>query len=233
MAKQQAEKLKLAADKREVLGKGVKKLRREGVLPANIFGKDFKSLSIAIKEAEFLKTYKAAGETGVVYVQVEKEEIPTLIKSVQKHPVNDFLLHIDFRKIDLKKKIETEVPLEFIGESPAVKDGAVVIYQQDKVMIEALPTNIPSEIQIDLEKLTEIGQDVKISDLPKSDDYEYIDDPETVLVSLTEHKEESIEPDTTSTIPEALEGETAAEGGDSTTADGDATAAPADDKKED
>lgn len=212
MAKEKAAKLTLAAEERTVLGKGVKKLRREGILPANIFGKDFKSLSIAIKEAEFLKTYKEAGETGVVYVNVGKEEVPTLIKSVQKHPVNDFLLHIDFRKIDLKQKIETEVPLEFIGESPAVKDGAVVLYQQDKVMVEALPANIPSEIQIDLEKLTEIGQDVKISDLPKSADYEFIDDPETVLVSLTEHKEESIEPDTTSTIPEGEEGVEGAEG---------------------
>lgn len=233
------EKLSIAAEKRDVLGKGVKKLRKEGVLPANIFGKDFNSLSISIKAADFKQTYHEAGETGVVYVKVDGDDIPTLIRSVQKHPVNDDILHIDFRKIDLKQKIETQVPLEFVGESPAVKDGAVVLYQQDEVMIEALPTNIPSNIEINIETLTEIGQDIKVSDLPKSADYEFIDDPETVLVLLTEHKEESIEPDTTSTIPEGeegAEGEAAAEGteGEVPAEGGDAAAeAPAEEKKED
>lgn len=222
MAKTQAPKLKLTAEKRELLGKGVKKLRKEGVIPANIFGKDFNSLAISVKEADFSKVYKEAGETGVVYVDVSTDEIPTLIKSVQKHPVNDYLLHIDFRKINLKQKIETEVPLEFIGEAPAVKDGAVVLYQQDSVMIEALPMDIPSAIEINLEQLTEIGQDVKVADLPKSEKYEFIDDPETVLVSVTEHKEESLEADLTSTIPTegeegaeaTAEGETSSESGD-------------------
>ncbi len=233
-AKKQEEKLTIQGDKREVLGKGVKKLRREGILPANIFGKDFTSLSIQIKEADFKKVYQEAGETGVVYVQAGSDTVPTLIKAVQKHPVSDAILHVDFRKINLNQKIETQVPLEFIGESPAVKDGAVVLFQQDEVTIEALPTNIPSGIEINLENLTEIGQDVTVSDLPKSADYEFITDPETVLVSLTEHKEESIEPDTTSTIPEdaeAAEGEGAAEGAESTEG-GEAGEAPAEEKKE-
>ncbi len=232
--KQAPEKLTISAEKRELLGKGVKKLRREGILPANIFGKDFTSLSIQVKEADFKKMYQEAGETGVVYVQADSDTVPTLIKSVQKHPVTDAILHVDFRKINLNQKIETQVPLEFVGESPAVKDGAVILYQQDEVTIEALPTNIPSAIEINLENLTEIGQDVKLSDLPKSADYEFITDPETVLVSLTEHKEESIEPDTTSSIPEdaeAAEGEGAAEAVEGTEG-GEAGEAPTEDKKE-
>lgn len=227
MAKKQADKLTINATKREVLGKQVKKLRKEGFVPANIYGKDFNSAAITLTLTDFTRVYNEAGETGVVYVSIEggDKDIPTLIKSVQKHPVNDFILHIDFRKINLKQKIETEVPLSFIGESPTVKQGAVVLYQMDTITIEALPTDIPSEIEVDLASITEVGQDIRVSDLPKSDKFEYITDAEMVVVSTTEHKEEDLEPDTTTVIPEAEEGAEAAEGGEEA-----ATDAPADEK---
>lgn len=233
----QGEKILLSAEKRTVLGKQVKKLRKQGILPANIFGKDFQSLSVSVSQADFTKVYHEAGETGVVYVNVGGEEIPTLIKEVQKHPVNDNVLHIDLRKIDLKQKIETEVPLEYVGESPAEKDGAVLMYPVDRVVIEALPTDIPHALEIDLSTLTEIDQTFTIANLPKSDKYVIIDDPETVLVSVTAHKEESIEPDTTTTIPEGEEGaeggaaSEGAESGEGTPAEG-GDAAPADEQKE-
>lgn len=227
MAKKQADKLTINATKREVLGKQVKKLRREGFVPANIYGKDFNSAAITLTLNDFTRIYNEAGETGVVYVSIEggDKDIPTLIKRVQTHPVNDFILHVDFRKINLKQKIETEVPLSFIGESPTVKQGAVVLYQMDTITIEALPTDIPSEIEVDLATITEVGQDIRVSDLPKSDKFEYITDPEMVVVSTTEHKEEDLEPDTTTVIPEAEEGAEAAEGGEEA-----ATDAPAEEK---
>ena len=226
----------LAGEKRTVLGKQVKKLRKQGILPANIFGKDFESLSLSVKLAEFNKVFHEAGETGVVYVTVDGQEIPTLIKDVQKHPVNDNILHIDLRKINLKQKIETEVPLEYVGESPAEKDGAVLMYPVDRVVIEALPTDIPHALEIDLSTLAEIDQTFTIADLPKSDSYVIIDAPETVLVSVTAHKEESVEPDTTTTIPEGeegAEGEAAAEGAEGAEAPAEGgEAAPVEEKKE-
>jgi hypothetical protein len=111
------------------------------------------------------------------------------------------------------------------------------MYPVDRVVIEALPTDIPHALEIDLSTLTEIDQTFTIANLPKSEKYVIIDDPETVLVSVTAHKEESIEPDTTTTIPEGeegAEGEAAtegAEGGEGTPAEG-GDAAPADEKKE-
>ena len=217
-AKQKQEKIVLNAQSRTVLGKQVKKLRKEGFIPANIFGKDFASLAITVSLNDFTKVYNEAGETGVVYVDVEgaDKDIPTLIKSVQKHPVNDNILHIDLRKINLRQKIETQVPLAYTGEAPVEKEGAVIMYPVDVITVEALPANIPSEITIDLSTLTEIGQEVKVADLPKSEDYTVVDDPEMVIVSVTAHKEESVEPDTSTTIPEgeegAVEGEAPAEG---------------------
>lgn len=201
-AKQKQEKIVLNAVKRAIFGKQVKYLRRDGQIPGNIFGKDFESLAVTMSESDFRKVYNQAGETGVVYVKVDGDEIPTLIKLVQAHPVNDRIQHIDFRKINLRQKIETQVPLAFTGEAPAEKQGAVIMYPVDVVTINALPSNIPSEITIDLSIITEVGQDIRISDLPKSDDYEVIEDPELVIVSSTAHKEESVEPDVTTTIPE-------------------------------
>lgn len=224
MAKKSAsDKLYLSVEPRTVLGKAVKRLRKNGILPANIFGKDYTSTAVTVPLADFQKAYNEAGETGVIYLKLDSEEVPVLIKSVQVHPVNDYILHIDFRKINLRQKIETQVPLEFIGESPAANEGAVILYQMDELTVEALPTNIPSAIEVNLETLTEIGQEVKVGDLPKSDDYEIVNDPELVIVSVTAHKEESVEPDTTSTIPETEEGAPAEGGEEGATAE-----APAD-----
>ncbi len=209
-----ADKITITAEKRELFGKQTKKLRRQGKIPANVYGKDFSSLAITIDALDFQHTYSAAGETGVVYVNVEGEskEIPTLVRLVQKHPVNGGILHVDLRKINLRQKIETAVPFEFTGEAPAEKDGGVILYQMNEVMIEALPSKIPSQITVDISALTEVGSSIKIQDLPASDDYSIISDAESVIASATAHKEEEIEPDTSTAVPEeegAEEGESA------------------------
>lgn len=203
------EALVINAQKRDTFGKQVKKLRKAGFVPANIYGKDFESTAITVSLADFQKVYNDAGETGIVNISIEGEgkEIPTLIRLVQLHPLTDSILHAEFRKVNLKQKIETEVPLEFTGESPAVKQGAVVLYQMDVITVEALPANIPSEITIDISTLTEVGQSITVSDLPKSGDYEITTDPEATIVSTTAHKEEELEPDTSTTIPEGEETE--------------------------
>ncbi len=114
------EKTILKAEIRQVFGKKVKKLRKEGFIPANIFGKDFKSKAINIDAKEFAKVYKKVKETGVLYLEIEKENLPVLIASVQKHPVTHQLLHVDFKKVDLTQKTQAEVPVEIVGQAPAV-----------------------------------------------------------------------------------------------------------------
>jgi large subunit ribosomal protein L25 len=196
-------KLILTAENRTAFGKKTKRLRKEGFLPANIFGQDFESLAITVKALDFQKIYKTAGETGVVYIEVGDKSIPTLLGDLQYHPSLGMILHADFRKVNLKKKIEAHVPFAFVGESDAVahKNG-VLITNLDEVTVEALPNDIPHEIEIDIAKLKEIGDQIKVSDLGTSDKYTVQDDPESVIVSVTEHKEESIEPETVSEAPE-------------------------------
>ncbi|MCS6956792.1 MAG: 50S ribosomal protein L25 [Patescibacteria group bacterium] len=199
------EKIKLTANIRNLLGKKAKKLRKQGLILGNIYGTDFKSQSITINAKDFLKTYKIAKETGIVYLEVDKKELPVLIKNIQKHPITDQIIHVDFRKIDLKKKIETEVPIKIVGVSEAVsqKDG-VLLTQTNSIIVEALPEDIPQEIKVDISVLKEIGQDIKVSQLPKSEKYEIKSPADKVLVSVVAHKEESITPETTTTKPEVI-----------------------------
>lgn len=214
-------KVSLKAESRTVFGKKLNKVRKQGLVPGNIFGPDFKSKSISIVYKDLVKTYKQVGETGIVYITVDKESIPVLIKTIQKHPLSSSLLHVDFRKIDLSKKIETNVPVKTIGVSEAVTQKAgVLLLQSDTLLVEALPEDIPSSIEVDISIIKEIGQEIKVADLKKSDKYVVKTPVEKVIVAVIAHKEESIVPETAVATPEIIteavkEGEEApAEGGD-------------------
>lgn len=195
----------LTAESRTVLGKKVKQLRKQGMLPGNVYGPEFTSLSVTVNLKDFVAAYRVAHETGIVYVNVGKESYPTLVGHIQRHPVSDDLLHVDFRKIDLKQKIETPVPVVAEGESVAVtQHGGVLITQNDHLTVEALPADLPSEIVVDISKLTEVGQEITVADLPKASTYTIVDAPETVIFSVTAHKEESVTPETTTVAPEVI-----------------------------
>lgn len=231
-----SEKIILDAQTRTEVGKKVKSLRKQGLIPANVFGQDFKSQSIKIGLKDFTLAYKQAHETGIIYVNVDKDSIPTLVTSLQRDPLRHSILHIDFRKVNLKQKIETEVPILIVGESEAVhQHGGELITQNDHITIEALPSDIPANIEIDISALKEVGSDIKVSDIAKNAAYTITMEPETVIVSVTAHKEESVVPETAAPETEVIgaEGEEGAEGA---TAEGEAPAeggeAAAEDKKE-
>lgn len=213
-------KITLQATPRTIFGKKVRALRKTGAIPANIFGKGFKSQAVTLAPKEFSTAYKMAGATGLMYVELEGKSIPTLLADVQYHPSADSIIHVDLRKVDLTIKTQANVPVKFIGESVAVSQkNGVLITQMDHVTVEALPANIPHDLEVDISILTEIGNEIKVSSLPKSADYEVLDDPERTIVSVTEHVEEVVEVQTTTEAPEILtakpdaEGE-GAEGGD-------------------
>ncbi len=198
-------KVSLKAESRTVFGKKLNKVRKQGLVPGNIFGPDFKSKSVSIVYKDLIKTYKQVGETGIVYITVDKESIPVLIKTIQKHPLSSSLLHVDFRKIDLLKKIETNVPVKTIGVSEAVTQKAgVLLLQSDTLLVEALPEDIPSSIEVDISIIKEIGQEIKVADLKKSDKYLVKTPVEKVIVAVIAHKEESIVPETAVAAPEII-----------------------------
>lgn len=202
-------KIELKAEKRKVTGRKVKNLRKGGMVPANIYGKDVKSLSIQVNTKDFRKVFEKAGETGVVAIALGKEEKPVLVHNVQVHPATDEILHVDFLQVDLKAKVTANIPVELKGESPAEKSGigtAVLLIQE--LEVEALPTDMISSFEIDAAKLTEVDQVVKISDLKY--DKEKIEikmDAETVVAKVEPPQKEEIIQPAEPVVEETKEGE--------------------------
>jgi len=164
------DKYTLNAEARKITGRKVKQLRKEGFIPANIYGKKVKSKSVTIKLEEFQKVFAEAGETGLINLDIkgdkEKENRAVLVANVQMHPVSDTPIHVDFHQVDLKEKVTAEVSVELVGESPAEKQslGTVVQYI-DEVEVEALPTDLPEKFVIDVSKLEAVDQAVFVKDL--------------------------------------------------------------------
>ena len=174
------------------MGRKVKILRKEGLLPCNVFGKKVKSLALQVKLADFVDTFKKAGETGIVYLN----ERPVLISNIQKSPVSGLPIHVDFHQIDLKEKVEADVPVEVVGESSMEKQalGTVVQYI-DEVPVEALPTDLPEKFEIDARTLIEVDQAVYVKDL-KVDraKVEIKLDADTILVKVEPPQKEEVAP---------------------------------------
>lgn len=202
---QTAEKVVLEAQVRETFGKQTRKLRKDGSIPANVFGKGFTPVAISVDTKIFNTLFKTAGETTVIYVKAGDKEYPTLVSDIQYHPVTEEVLHVDFKKVNLKQKVEARVPLEFTGESVAVEQkNGVLLTQVEELTVSALPTSIPHSIDVDISVLQEIGDAIRVSDLAKSEDYEIEEEADMVIASVTEHIEEEIEPETTAEAPEIL-----------------------------
>lgn len=181
------EKLTLDVSARTVFGKKLKSLRKQGIVPANIYGKGVVSTSVQADSKELLKVAKVSGETSLIELNLAKEKRPVLIHHLQKEPVSGEILHVDFHQVDLKEKTTAEVPIKVVGEAEIVKSGVGLILQTlNDLEVEALPADIPHEIEIDVSKLTELGQSVLVKDLKVGDKVAVLTDPEVTVLTLKE-----------------------------------------------
>ena len=202
-------KLTLKAEIRKISGRKVKNLRKEGILPGNISGKKIKSEAVQVVFKDFEKIYKEAGETGLLTLEIGKEEKPVLIHNLQVNPVSDVPVHVDFLQVDLKEKVEADVPVELTGESPAEKQaiGTVVQYLNE-IKVEALPMDLPEKFIVDTSELAEVDQSIMVKDLKVDRSKVDIKTGADEIVVKVEppQKEEVIAP------PAPAEGEVPAEG---------------------
>lgn len=176
----------LSAEERKVTGKKVKKLRKEGILPANVYGKDIKSISLQLPKSEFDKTYSEAGETGVVDLRVGKKTIPVLIHNLQTDYRGN-VLHADFFKVNLKEKVKTNVSIEIVGEAKAVTEKIGLLMEITKeVEVEALPTDLPEKIEVNVENLANIDDQVLISDIKTPKGVEILTEGTLVVAKIGE-----------------------------------------------
>ena len=157
---------KLTVEIRKVFGKKLKKLRKEDILPANIYGRDIKSVAVQLPYKDFEKAYKEAGETGLIDIQVDGELRPSLIHNVQQDYYKHTLLHADFFQVNLKEKVKTMVKIIAVGVPKAVFEKLGLLLQPlSEVEVEALPTDLPDKIEVNVQPLAEVDAQITVSEI--------------------------------------------------------------------
>ena len=227
----------LALDPRRVLGKQVKQLRHQGIVPANIFGRGFPSLAVQAPLAEFRRAVHGMDRNTVMQAQVagEPDTRPVVIRNIHTHPVTRQVLHVDLYQVDLAQRIHSSVSVVLTGVSEAVANGGVLVHSLTEVQIEALPMEMPPEFTVDVSVLTEFGHSVSVGDLTIPASVTLLTDPTTAVVSvvaprlLTEEEEEAdaaalAEGEEAEEAVEGAEGAPAAAGADATADEQESTA---------
>jgi large subunit ribosomal protein L25 len=186
------DKISLEAKTRDVLGRKTNKGRREGLIPAVVYGKGISGTNIWVKMLDFKRLIKKSGESTVIDLRIdEKDNRNVLIYDTQKDPVKDSYIHIDFFQVRMDEEIETEVELEYVGEAPAVKElGGVLVKNIDAIEVKCLPADLPSSITVDISSLKTFEDRITLGDLNISKKIELSIDLETVIVLVSEPRSE-------------------------------------------
>jgi large subunit ribosomal protein L25 len=190
------EKYVLEAKKRDIIGKQVKALRREGLLPAVIYGSDLEPMPLTLNTSEVSQTLKVIGANTLITLKVGKKEYLALVRDLQREVINRDLLHIDFQAVSMEESITTTVPIVAVGEAPAVKElNALLVTSMDFLQIEAKAKDLPDAISVDVSELTEIGENIQVKDLVISGEVKILDDQELTVIVVAAPTLMEIEPE--------------------------------------
>ena len=211
MAEQTRVELKVTP--REVLGKKVSRLRREGVIPANVYGHGLDSVAIQVPKDQLVHVMRTAGRNEIVYLRLDGDEPrPTFLRQVQRNPVTDAILHADFYQISLREKVRMEVAVSLVGTAPAEQTyGGTLLHSLDRISVEGLPTDIPSVIEVDVSGLEEIDAAIHVGELKVPEGITVLTDAEQVVAKVAPPQVEKVEEEVEAVAAEgeAPEGEAA------------------------
>lgn len=193
------DKVKLTAKARTIAGRKVKNLRKQGILPGNVFGKKMDSIAIELPVDSFKNVFEKAGETGLIDLSIENGKETNkvvLISNLQNDPLTDEPIHVDFRAVDLTEKISANVPVEISGESPAEQQGVgTVVLYFDEIEVEALPADLPEKFVVDVSNMAEVEQTIFVKDLSyDSSKVTILTDVEAVLAKVEPPQKEEEAP---------------------------------------
>jgi len=185
------EKIVLEATKREVTGKKVKVLRREGKLPAVVYGYGVEPMPIVLDHKSSSRILANAESSSLIMISLDGKEYPTLVREKQWDYIRRSLTHVDFQVVSMTETIAAQVRIELIGASPAVKKfDAILLTGLNELEVEALPANLPESIEIDISVLAEIGDGIFVRDLVVSSDITLLTDPDAMIAMATARAEE-------------------------------------------
>ncbi len=189
------EKQVIKATKRTVTGKQVRQLRRAGKLPAVIYGHNVEPLAITLDAHNATLSLSKVSSSTLISIDVDGQEIPTLVREKQRDFIRNVLTHVDFMAVSLKEKLRAEVSIELTGVSPAVKDfNAILVNGLTSLTVECLPTDLPEKFVVDISILAVIGNGIHVSDIVVPENIKVLDDPaEMVVVATAPAKEEVAE----------------------------------------
>ena len=186
------EKVILKASKRDVTGKQVKALRREGKLPAVIYGRHLEPISIIMEAHTASMALSKLTSSSLVTIDVDGAEYPALVRERQRDYIKGTLTHIDFLAVDMNEKIRTSVGLAFVGVSGAVKDyNGILVHNLERLEVECFPGDLPERIEVDIAMLKQIGDLIRVRDVVVSDKIRILGDPEETIAVVTIIKEET------------------------------------------
>jgi len=180
------EKVVLKATKRDVVGKQVKALRREGKLPAVIYGRHTDPINVNLEAHTAQIALAKLTSSSLVTIDVDGTEHLALVREKQRDYIKNKLLHVDFLAVSLTEKLRTTVPVHFIGISLAVKDfNAVMVHNLEEVEVECLPADLPERIDVDISSLNRPGEGIRMRDVHVSDKVRLLGDPDTMVAVAT------------------------------------------------
>lgn len=198
----------LKATRRDVTGKQVKALRRQGRLPAVMYGHSFEPISISLDDHASSLVIPGLSSSTIVTIDLDGEQHAALVREKQRDYIKNHLLHVDFQVVSLTEKIRTMVQIEIHGNSPAVKDfNAVVVASLSHVEVEALPNDLPERFVVDVSALKQIGDTIYVRDIEISDKVTLLTDKDEIIVVATNAAPEEVEetPAAEAAEPEIIE----------------------------
>jgi large subunit ribosomal protein L25 len=219
------DKLELKVANRQILGKKVKHLRRQGITPVHVFGHGIESLALQCDARELERVLGQAGQTRLINLKLAKEKRPrtVVVREFDRDWRKGGLLHVDFYQVKMEEKIRVEVPVVLLGEAPALKSKANMLdHELGTFTVECLPAKIPSSIEVDISSLAELDQAIRVKDIALDKDITVLNSPDLVVAKISLRTVEKVE-------EKVVEEEVTAEG---EAAEGEAEAAKEDESEE-
>lgn len=190
------EQVLLKAERRQVIGKHVKSLRRSGQLPAILYGKHIAPIPVALDWREASRVLSHMSTSSLVEIDLGDEKHTALVREKQRNHLTGALLHVDFQAVSMTETLRTLVSIEIIGEAPAVKAlNGIVVMNMDQLEVECLASDLPKHLQVDVSGLNEIGDVVQVSDLVLPANVRVLDDLDLIVVVVTAQEVERAEED--------------------------------------
>jgi len=190
------EQMELRTTTRKVLGKKVRFLRRQGIIPMHLFGHDIESVALQCDITQLQRVLAQAGKTRLIGLRLGKAKKPrnVVVREIQRDPRTGELLHVDFYQVRMAEKIKVEVPIVLIGEAPALKSkGNMLVQDLNSLTIECLPDKIPSSIELELSSLTKAEQAIQVKDIMLGEGVTVFNDPEHIVVKISALPVEKVE----------------------------------------